>query len=378
VDYKNCQPCIRSMVSGMQPVIGSSPVASNPLRLAAKTGNAYSYACEPAYSENVSLDISSMPKTALARRLCQQIHDVIDGRTFFDKYAVDAMCMRVLLVIGAIQSYFREERPNNKAPLLDDLRGVLNELEESELYDPKIRSFFEQSIRYLKIASAPETLQRPGGEDEELSEVVRRIPTMLCKETLGYYKWLARTFEGPGDIVELGSWMGSSTACLAEGLSQNPSRKRKTIHVYDSFIWRDWMKTYTEDPELLAANIRDGESFLPYFWGYAAPYRDLIEVHQSALKTGTEQFALPALEWGGRQIGILVMDFAHDRASNEAMWRVFSPSFRSGSTIVVFNQFGNIPAGEVRALCQETFLELIPLHKPYGSAKAFRYQKAAE
>ena len=27
------------------------------------------------------------------------------------------------------------------------------------------------------------------------------------------------------------------------------------------FIWRDWMKTYTEDPELQAANIREGDLF---------------------------------------------------------------------------------------------------------------------
>jgi hypothetical protein len=67
------------------------------------------------------LDISILPETALARHLCQKIHDVIDGRSFFDKYAVEAMCMRVLLMIGAIQSYFREERPNNKAPLCRNL-----------------------------------------------------------------------------------------------------------------------------------------------------------------------------------------------------------------------------------------------------------------
>jgi hypothetical protein len=70
------------------------------------------------------------------------------------------------------------------------------------------------------------------------------------------------------------------------------------------------------------------------------------------------------------------MDFAHDRASNEAMWRVFSPSFQSGSTIVVFNQFGNIPAGEVREFCRQRAPELVPLHKPHSAAKAFRYQRA--
>ena len=322
-------------------------------------------------------DISN-PREARARQLDRQIHDVIDGRSFFDKYAADAMGMRALLMIGAVQDYFCEERPDDRARVLDELRRVANELDGSELYDRKVRTFFEESIRYLKTEAASSTLEKPGGESEELSDVVRRIPTMLCKETRGYYKWLARTFDGPGDIVELGSWMGSSTASLAEGLSQNATKEHKTIHVYDSFIWRDWMKTYTEASELLAANIRDGDSFLDYFRNYTEAYRDLLEVHQSALKTGTEQCALPALGWMGGRIGILVMDFAHDRASNEAMWRVFSPSFQSGSTIVVFNQFGNIPAGEVRHFCREKRSELAPLHKPCGSAKAFRYQKIAE
>jgi hypothetical protein len=286
--------------------------------------------------------------------------------------------MQVLLTIGAIQDYFREERPDDKARLLDDLRAVLKELEEPEFYDAKIRSFVAESICYLEAMSAPDPLQKFPGSGEPLSKMVRRIPTMLCKETLEYYKWLARTFEGPGDIVELGCWMGSSTACLAEGLSQSQRRERRTIHVYDTFIWRDWMKTYTEDPELLAADIHEGDSFLEYFWAYASPYRELIDLHQSILHTGTEQFGLPALDWQGGQIGILVMDFAHDRASNEAMWRVFSPSFRNESTIVVFNQFGNIPAGDIREFCREKATELVPLHKPRSSAKAFRYRKVIE
>ena len=314
--------------------------------------------------------------TVFAPALCQYIHDVIDGKSFFDPYAADASWMRVLLAIGAIQSYFREEKASEAVSLVKDLRGVLLDLDELRLCDARIRSFFEESIRYLETDTAVDTLDRIAGEDEELSSSVQRIPTMVSKETLRYYKWLARTLEHPGDIVELGSWMGSSTACLAEGLSQNLCRKHTRIHAYDSFIWRDWMRTYTEDPELLAANIREGDSFLDYFRRYTAPFRHLIDVHQSVLKTATEQTALPALEWSGGPIAILVMDFAHDRASNEAMWRVFSPSFQSGSTIVIFNQYGNIPAGEVREFCRDKAGELVPLHKPRSSAKAFRYQKA--
>ena len=321
------------------------------------------------------MDDTSLKITALEHRLREQIHDVIDGRRFFDKYAADAMCMRLLLAIGALQTYFHDERSSDKAALLHHLRSVLAEMIESELNDPKARTFIEESIRYLVEESAPETIKRSEWEGEALSKVVRRIPTMLCNQTLKYYKWLARTFAGSGDIVELGSWMGSSTACLAEGLSLNPARQGKSIHVYDSFIWLDWMNIYTEDQQLLAANIREGESFLEYFWNYVGSYRDFIRVHQAALKTGTEQFDQPALEWRQGEIGILIMDFAHDRASNEAMWRVFSPSFQSGRTIVVFNQFGNIPAGEVREFCRGKGRELIPIHKPCGSAKAFHYQR---
>ena len=320
---------------------------------------------------------SSPREMELATRLCQQIHDVISGRRFFDKYSVDAMCMRILLMIGAIQGYFREERPDDKAALIENLRDILEGMEECKLYDPEIRSFFLETVRYLETTPLCGSLQRFGWNGEELSEAALRIPTMLCKETQGYYKWLARTFEGPGDIVELGCWMGSTTACLAEGLSQKLWRGRRTIHVYDSFIWRDWMKIYTEDAELLAANMCEGDSFLDYFWSYAKPYRDVIDVHQSVVPTGREQFALQPLEWRGGQIGILVMDLADDRASNEAVWHIFSPSFQSGCTIIVFNQFGNIPAGEVREFCREKNLELVPLHKPCGSAKAFRYQTAA-
>jgi hypothetical protein len=318
---------------------------------------------------------TSLHGTVFAPALQQYIHDVIAGKSFFDPYAPHAGWMRALLAIAAIQGYFREENPSDAVSLVKDLRRVLLDLDDPELCDARIRSFFEECIRYLEMVSAGDTVDRNAGKNEELSESVQRIPTMVSTETLRYYKWLARTVEHPGDIVELGSWMGSAVACLAEGLSQNPRRGHKRIYAYDSFIWRDWMRTYTEAPELLAANIRAGDSFIDYFRRYTAPFRYLIDVHQAVLQTAAERTALPALEWSGGPIAILVMDFAHDRASNEAMWHVFSPSFQSGSTIVIFNQYGNIPAGEVREFCRARAHELVPLHKPHSSAKAFRYRK---
>jgi hypothetical protein len=341
---------------------------------AAKRSGVQTEPASPIHARPVN-HATSLRGTVFAPSLYEYIHDVIDGKSFFDPYAADASWMRAVLAIGAVQSYFHEKKTRGAVSLVKELRDVLVDLDELRLCDARIRSFFEECVRYLETDTAVNTFDRVAGADEELSRSVQSIPTMVSKETLRYYKWLARTFEHPGDIVELGSWMGSTTACLAEGLSQNLCRKHTRIHAYDSFIWRDWMRTYTEDPELLAANIPDGDSFLDYFRRYTAPFRHLIDVHQSVLKTATEQTALPALEWSAEPIAILVMDFAHDRASNEAMWHVFSPSFQSGSTIVIFNQYGNIPARDVREFCRNKAGELFPLHKPRSSAKAFRYQK---
>src|ERR1700745_2610692 len=299
------------------------------VRAAAKQSHVQT-GCASAVAARVSpvSDVASFPGTILAPTVCQYTHDLIDGRNFFDPYGADAMWMRALFAIGAIQIYFRGEKPSEAVSLINDLRGVLRDIDEFALEDARIRSFFEENIRDLEKDTAADTLDRTAGEDEELSASVQRIPTMVSKETLRYYKWLARTLEHPGDIVELGSWMGSSAACLADGLSQNLYRMHTRVHAYDSFIWRDWMRTYTEDPELLAANIRAGDSFLNYFHRYTASFRHLIEAHRSVLRTATEQSPLPALEWSGGPIAILVMDFDHERAANEAMWRVFSPSLQ--------------------------------------------------
>jgi hypothetical protein len=300
--------------------------------------------------------------------------DLLDGKLYFDNYGPEAFCMRMLLAIGALQNYYREELSSRKPPLLKELIALVDQFQSCGLRDSRIEAFLRASIRELEIANADEILQRSGWENEFVPHAVSIIPTMLCPETMGYYKWLARTFRGIGDIVELGCWMGCSTCCLAEGLLQNPDGRSRKIHVFDSFVWLGWMQNFTEDERILKAALRDGSSFFDYFWMHCEPYRDLLEVHRSALNTDNDKFDLPDIEWEQQKIGILVMDFGDDRAANEAMWRVFSPSFLSGNTIIVFNQYGNIRATATREFCAERSRELIAIHKPAGSAKAFRYR----
>jgi hypothetical protein len=300
--------------------------------------------------------------------------DLLDGKLYFNNYGPEAFCMRMLLAIGALQNYYREELPSRKPSLLKELVALIDQLRSCGLRDSRIEAFLRESIRELEFASADGLLQRSGWENEFVPKALNSIPTMLCPETMGYYKWLARTFSGVGDIVELGCWMGCSTCCLAEGLLQNPDARSRKIHVFDSFVWLDWMKNFTEDQRILTTDLTDGSSFFDYFWMHCEPYHDLLEVHHSALNTDNDKFDLPDIEWEKREIGILVMDFGDDRAANEAMWRVFSPSFLSDNTIIVFNQYGNARATALREFCAERSRELIAIHKPIGSAKAFRYK----
>ena len=87
--------------------------------------------------------------------------------------------MRVLLAIGAIQIYWREEKRSEAISLLKDLRGMLVDVGEFELCDKRIRSFFEDSIRSLETDPAADALDRIASDDEELSRPVQCIPTMV-------------------------------------------------------------------------------------------------------------------------------------------------------------------------------------------------------
>jgi hypothetical protein len=303
--------------------------------------------------------------------------DLLDGKLYLDNYGPEAFWMRTLLAIGALQTYYLQELPSRRLPLLKELAALIDQFQSCGLRDSRIEAFLHQSVRQLEVASTDGLLQRSGWENEFVPKALHSIPTMLCLETMGYYKWLARTFSGVGDIVELGCWMGCSTCCLAEGLLRNLDARSRKIHVFDSFVWLDWMKNFTEDQRILTAGLTDGSSFFDYFWGHCEPYHDLLEVHRGALNTDNDKFDLPDIEWKKREIGILVMDFCDDKAANEAMWQVFSPSFLSDNTIIVFNQYGNVRATALREFCAERSRELIAIHKPTGSAKAFRYRTGA-
>src|SRR4029077_11847751 len=136
--------------------------------------------------------------SALSPLLRQLTLELLDGKLYFDNYGSEAFYMRTLLAIGALQNYYREELSSRKPPLLKDLIALVDQFKSCGMRDSRIEAFLRTSIRELESADAGETMQRAGWENEVVPRAVSTMPTMLCPETMAYYKWLARTFSGVG------------------------------------------------------------------------------------------------------------------------------------------------------------------------------------
>ena len=77
---------------------------------------------------------------------------------------------------------------------------------------------------------------------EEIWPNINKIKGLLCR---GQEKWLYNAaLQSPGDILEIGSFHGRSTCCLAYGCSGS----NKKVYAIDPFDGRSWPK---EDPRRL-------------------------------------------------------------------------------------------------------------------------------
>lgn len=217
-------------------------------------------------------------------------------------------------------------------------------------------------------------LDRSSWNEEHVLPTTRMIPHMLYEDSYRYYKWLGKSYSGVGSIVELGCWMGAATCCIAEGLRENHHQIVKKIQVFDSFVWK---KNFLSFGNLISGKmlrLKDGDSFLRIFREHTRRFSDLVDVQQCCLYVGGSiDRNLPEFRWSGEQIEIMVMDFCPDERENRVVWEYLEPFFIPNKTVLVYNQFGNLYASELRGFLREKAEFLSPIHKPFGSIKAFKY-----
>ena len=161
--------------------------------------------------------------------------------------------------------------------------------------------------------------------DVSVPDCVKAVPSMLTGEELQYLIWVVATqYTGWGAVVDLGPWVGSSTAALADGLRRS-GVPAKVVHSYDLFEWRrDYMEQYA--PE----NLPEGSDFRPLLLRNVAEYRDLVSA---------EKMDLFAPNWSGEPIEILFVDAAKSWGLLNAILRGFGPYLVPGKSRVILQDF---------------------------------------
>ncbi len=162
------------------------------------------------------------------------------------------------------------------------------------------------------------------------------IPGMITTEEKRYYVWVGRYFSGAGEAVELGPWLGCSTCHILTGLLSNGAFRGRQLHVYDDFVWRSaWMDGKYDGQD----RPSNGGDFEPLFHAYMRDLSEHVVVEKRKIAPAAENASLPEISWNGAPIELLYVDCGRTWDSNEAWWRLLSPSFIPGRTLIMMQDW---------------------------------------
>lgn len=159
-----------------------------------------------------------------------------------------------------------------------------------------------------------------------MSEGLNKIPTMLTKEECRMLVWTAQMVPtGLGAVIDLGSFLGGSTAHLAHGLSA--SQPNQHVDAFDQFTIGDDIK----------------QRFL-YDWGYPELQgNDMLHLfHQfveSFGKTVAHRCNVEEVIWNGGKIELLFVDVCKGWDSMRNVMRQFYPNLIPNCSVVIHQDF---------------------------------------
>lgn len=179
----------------------------------------------------------------------------------------------------------------------------------------------------------------------DLPDSARAIPAMTTEaERLSYYKWtLDRAPHGA--VVELGAWLGASSAFIAAGMRDAGVATK--AQVYDRFVW----KPSSHDKK---AGGAIGVSQLQAFRNYLGPLLSYVDVHSGEVTK---------LVWRGGEVALLICDAPKRVPEIASVLGTFATSLKPGA-IMAWQDFGyfpsyDIPAAMMRLEAHVDFVEAI-------------------
>src|SRR5690606_1698818 len=128
------------------------------------------------------------------------------------------------------------------------------------------------------------------------------IPAMLTPPERHYIHWhMKNIFTGSGEAVELGSFLGGSTAATLSGLVKNSNKKasQRILKVYDLFEWTLADLNVYKSVFDINADIKVGESFQPLFYKHIHPWTSQVKIFPGDIHNHT---------WSGEDIEYLFVD----------------------------------------------------------------------
>lgn len=202
------------------------------------------------------------------------------------------------------------------------------------------------------------------------------IPSMVSHEERQYYKYIGRFYSGKGMVVELGPWLGCSTASIVRGLIDNPHFVGKKLHVYDDFVWRpDWMNDYVPQVEQLQKH----QDFQPLFERYAEPIKGYLTVEKRKIVSYDGNENLPQLSWDKGPVEILYVDCGRTFEANQAWYNIFVRSFLPGVTLLILQDWSThseIPVkwfNQIKQFVDSKASELQLVHELKNGLATFLY-----
>ncbi len=160
------------------------------------------------------------------------------------------------------------------------------------------------------------------GDEGAFHRAGRSLLTVAERKLLYWLGW--RWYAGKGALVDLGSFLGSSTVALAAGLERGG--KAGTVHAYDLFeVSRD-----KETQRFLGKE--EGDSFLEDFEKTIRGHETRIRVYPGDIRKHP---------WTGGAVSLLFVDLAKSWEMNQSIIRGFYRHLVPGESLLIHEDFGN-------------------------------------
>lgn len=169
------------------------------------------------------------------------------------------------------------------------------------------------------------------------------IPAMITDaESKFLYFSVKNAYEGVGAVVEIGTWLGSSTVHLAGGLKA--SSAKGLIYCFDDYVWRKGMDKKS------SLVLSPGESFFSFFKNNTQSFSEFI------LPTVCQA---SKIQWDNSiPVELMHIDAPKSWRELAATLKCFSQALIPGKSVFLFQDYLHFPSYEIALLINQLPLQL--------------------